>query len=305
MAKLENIQLKSNQTKRPVSKGAEKWLGKPIKCLDHGFVYLVDYLGTDDSIVQAARVSYGAGTKKINEDRGLIRYLMRHQHTTPLEMIEVKLHCKMPIFIARQWVRHRTANINEYSGRYSVMSDEFYVPQASEIKGQSKWNHQARSDEVLDLKDNKRVLELLKQSYATTHGAYQEMLDLGFARELARIGLSIANYTQWYWKIDLHNLFHFLKLRIDAHAQYEIQVYGKAIARIINDAFPIAYEAFNDYAVHGEHLSRLEMDIFKKLDISISTTELEKLAQDAGMNNKRELSEFQKKLESWGMLKNV
>lgn len=303
MPKLEKIKYQRRQTARPVSPGAEKWLGKPIPCLDHGFVYLVDYMGVDTSIVQAARVSYGKGTKKLNEDRGLIRYLMRHQHTTPFEMIELKFHAKMPIFVARQWVRHRTANINEYSGRYSVMSDEFYLPPKTEIRGQSKWNHQARSEEQLSPEQQKRVLELLKQTYATGQSGYNEMIDMGFARELARIGLSVANYTQWYWKIDLHNLFHFLHLRMDAHAQHEVRVYAKAMARIVKDAFPMAYEAFNDYQVHGVHWSRLEMDILKKLKIQMTNAKLDKLAEQVGMANKRELAELKTKLTSWGMLK--
>lgn len=303
MAKLQRIKYPKRQTSRPVSPGAEKWLGRPIKCLDHGFVYLVDYMGVDTSIVQAARVSYGKGTKKVSEDRGLIRYLMRHHHTTPFEMIEVKFHAKMPIFVARQWVRHRTANINEYSGRYSVMSDEFYLPPRAEIKGQSKWNHQARSEEELSHDVQKRILELLKTCYSTSLGAYNEMIDHGFARELARIGLSVSNYTQWYWKIDLHNLFHFLKLRTDPHAQHEIQVFGKAMARIIKDAFPMAYEAFEDYQVHGVSWSRLEMDILKKLKIRMKNANLEQLAQEVGMTNKRELAELKRKMTDWGMLK--
>lgn len=303
MARSERIKLRKRLTKRPISPGAEKWLGKPIKCLDHGFVYLADYLGVDTSIVQAARVSYGTGTKKVHEDRGLIRYLMRHQHTTPFEMIELKFHAKMPIFVARQWVRHRTANINEYSGRYSVMSDEFYLPPQSEIRGQSQWNRQARGEEVLEPEKAKRVLELLKLCNSTTLTAYQEMLDIGFARELARIGLAISNYTQWYWKIDIHNLFHFLKLRMDEHSQYEIRVYANAMARIIKDAFPFAWEAFNDYQIHGIHWSRLEMDILKKLKIKLTEKQLDKLCDDVGMDNKRERSELKKKFTAWGMLK--
>lgn len=303
MSKLESIKLQKRQTKRPVSPGAEKWLGRPIKCLDHGFVYLVDYLGVDTSIVQAARVSYGKGTKKVSEDRGLIRYLMRHQHTTPFEMIELKFHAKMPIFVARQWVRHRTANINEYSGRYSVMSDEFYLPPQSEIRGQSQWNRQARGEDLLESGKAKRVLELLKLCNTTTLEAYQEMLDVGFARELARIGLAISNYTQWYWKIDIHNLFHFLKLRMDEHSQYEIRVYANAMARIVKDAFPFAWEAFNDYQVHGVPWSRLEMDILKKLKIRMTNAKLEQLAQEVGMTNKREFAELKKKFTTWGILK--
>ena len=196
-------------TLRPVSEGAEKWLNRPIQCLDHGFVYLVDYAGDDYSIVQAARVSYGQGTRKVSTDEGLIRYLMRNAHTTPLEMVEFKFHCKMPIFVARQWIRHRTANVNEYSGRYSEMLDEFYIPDRSVLKKQAAGNRQGRG-EALSVWDQNFVLTSLKSEYASQHRYYKDFLKIGLAKELSRIGLSVANYTQWYWKIDLHNLLHFL-----------------------------------------------------------------------------------------------
>jgi len=219
-------------TLRPISEGAEKWLYRPIQCLDHGFVYLVDYTGTDLSVVDAARVSYGQGTKSVNTAEGLIRYLRRHVHTSPSEMVEVKFHCKMPIVVARQWVRHRTANINEYSGRYSEMLDEFYLPALDDIKAQAKDNKQGRGDELpLDIRQEVRTR--FAEGYRRQYEDYKWFLDVGVAKEIARLGLPVANYTQWYWKIDLHNLMHFLRLRLDSHAQYEIRVYGEAIVRSV------------------------------------------------------------------------
>lgn len=287
------------ETQRPVNSGAEKWLGQAIPCLDHGFVRLVDYFGDDAAIVQAARVSYGTGTKKINEDRGLIRYLMRNWHTTPFEMCELKFHCKMPIFVARQWIRHRTANVNEYSGRYSVMSDNFYVPDPSALKKQSAVNRQGR-DEDLTPEQKEKVLGILKSDFETQRGHYKEFLDMEVAKELARIGLSVANYTEWYWKIDLHNLFHFLRLRLDAHAQYEIRVYGEAMAKITKDAFPIAYEAFEDYRLKSANLSRLEIEILSEIGLTTSCFISEAALRDYLMEkigNKREVEEFLKKFK--------
>ena len=287
-----------NQTLRPVSPGAEKWLYRPIKCLDYGFVYLIDYMGNDDAIVQAARVSYGKGTRKVSEDRGLIRYLRRHSHTTPFEMVEFKFHCKMPIFVARQWIRHRTANVNEYSGRYSEMVDEFYLPEQAVLRKQSKTNKQGREEELTN-EQKARVLELLKQDYAQVYGHYKEFIgdEIDLARELARIGLSVSNYTQWYWKIDLHNLMHFLRLRLDEHAQYEIRVFAEAMARIVKDAAPIVYEAFEDYQLKSMQLTRPELEFlvqyFDWLPLSEET--LRKLIQDR-LKNKRETDEFISKL---------
>jgi thymidylate synthase (FAD) len=240
---------------------ADAILDKEFKCLNAGFVRLVDYMGGDESIVQAARVSYGKGTKTVNEDRGLIRYLMRHMHTTPFEMVELKFHCKLPIFVARQWIRHRTANVNEYSGRYSVMKDEFYVPEQDAIHFQSLRNKQGRSTDDVPPELLQRVLDILTGDQRQAFSHYEEMLEGDISRELARINLPLALYTEWYWKIDLHNLFHFLHLRIDPHAQYEIRVYGEAMAEITKKVAPLAWEAFEDYVLKAEKFSRLEMNI--------------------------------------------
>lgn len=287
-------------TRRTGSEGAERWLGRPIKCLDHGFVYLVDYMGNDDSIVQAARVSYGEGTKKVSTNRGLIRYLRRHMHTTPFEMVEFKFHCKMPIFVARQWIRHRTANVNEYSGRYSKMLDEFYLPDSTVLAKQSAGNMQGR-DKLLTPEENTRVLELLKEDYTRTYEHYQEFLDMDLARELARMNLSLANYTQWYWKIDLHNLMHFLNLRMDSHAQYEIRVFADAMARIVKDAVPICYSAFEDYQLNAMRLSGPEKELIKNNKWPKARQEAWDLAF-ARFDNKRESNEFVDKLTELGMI---
>ncbi|MBI2024797.1 MAG: FAD-dependent thymidylate synthase [Candidatus Harrisonbacteria bacterium] len=291
----------SEATLRPISSGAEKWLYRPIKCLNHGFIYLVDYMGNDTSVVEAARVSYGRGTKKVSEDRGLIRYLRRHVHTTPLEMVEFKFHCKMPIFVARQWIRHRTANVNEYSGRYSVMSNEFYLPEPSALAKQSQGNRQGRG-ESLSPQVQQKVLELLKAEYISQYAVYENLLKFDLARELARIGLSVANYTEWYWKIDVHNLLHFLRLRLDKHAQYEIRVYGEAMARIIKDALPTTFEAFEDYQLHAMNLSRLEIEFIKDHSWPMESVaaSCEILKQ---FKNKRETEEFVEKLKNLNLVK--
>lgn len=290
-----------SKTRRPISEGAERWLYRPIPCLDYGFVYLVDYEGNDQSIVQAARVSYGAGTKQMNTDEGLIRYLLRHAHTTPFEMVEFKFHCKMPIFVARQWIRHRMASVNEYSGRYSEMSDEFYLPNPSALRKQSTTNRQGRGDE-LTVQEQAFVLDLLRRQYHDQYAGYQSLLnDVDLARELARIGLSVANYTQWYWKIDLHNLMHFLRLRLDSHAQHEIQVFGQALARIVSDTVPIAWKAFVDYRVDARTFSGPEIEILRShqwpMDIGTANRILE-----AGIPNKRERKEFLDKLQHLNFL---
>lgn len=248
-----------------MKENSEDNLNKEIKCLDHGFVRLVDVMGDDAAIVQAARVSYGKGTKSVNEDRSLIRYLMRHKHTSPFEMVEFKFHVKLPIFIARQWIRHRTANVNEYSGRYSEMKDEFYLPNPSQMRTQSLVNKQGRSDEVLESSTIDNILEVLDSRNKQSFSEYSQMLDQGLAREIARINLPLSNYTEWYWKIDLHNLFHFLRLRIDSHAQYEIRVYGEAIAEIVKSIVPLAWEAFEDYVINAGYFSALEMNIISEL----------------------------------------
>jgi thymidylate synthase (FAD) len=246
------------------NKKADALLDKEYKVLDHGFVRLVDYMGGDDAIVQAARVSYGAGTKKVSQDRGLIRYLMRHRHTTPFEMVEFKFHVKLPIFVARQWIRHRSANVNEYSGRYSVMKEEFYLPEKDDIRFQSEVNKQGRSDETVpeDLKED--FLNHLQETDKELYAEYHKFIETGLARELARINLPLSLYTEWYWKIDLHNLFHFLALRMDAHAQKEIRVYGEVMAKIVETVCPIAFEAFMDYRVNAFNLSGVEAGILKE-----------------------------------------
>lgn len=282
------------QTLRPVSEGAEKWLYRPIQCLDHGFVYLVDYMGTDIAVVDAARVSYGQGTKSVNTTENLIRYLRRHVHTSPSEMVEVKFHCKMPIFVARQWVRHRTANINEYSGRYSEMMDQFYLPEPDAIKQQAKDNKQGRGED-LPVESKQIAREIFAAVYRRQYGDYQELLRLGVARELARIVLPVANYTEWYWKIDFHNLMHFLRLRLDSHAQYEIRVYGEAMARIISEAFPMSFRAFEDYQLYAISFSRLELDVLSQHQWPMSIEKLTRIVTD-GIRNKREQEEFVAKL---------
>ena len=234
-----------------------------IKCLDKGFVRLVDSMGGDDAIVQSARVSYGKGTSKVSQDRGLIRYLMRHRHTTPFEMVEFKFHCKMPIFVARQWVRHRTANINEYSLRYSEARDEFYFPDPDHIEFQSTLNKQGRMGEVdEDLK--KKVQAYFKEISDRSFEIYCELNEAGVARELARAILPVNLYTEWYWKNDLHNLLHFIGLRSDGHAQYEIRVFSDAMATYVKQVAPFAWEAYQDYVVNGMRFSKIEQSILER-----------------------------------------
>lgn len=269
-------------------------IDKRIECLDKGFVRLVDYMGNDDSIVQAARVSYGRGTKSVSQDRELIRYLMRHRHTSPFEMVEFKFHVKLPIFVARQWIRHRTANVNEYSGRYSEMKDEFYVPEADQLRHQSEMNRQARGEERLSAELSSKILEKMINTQHQLFNEYEDFLSDGLARELARINLPLSTYTEWYWKIDLHNLFHFLRLRLDWHAQYEIQVYAKAISELIKPIVPVAYEAFEDYIVNSKTFSVNELRLLRTMLNSIEMNEeLAKKYDIKGL----ELKEFKKKLE--------
>jgi thymidylate synthase (FAD) len=253
-----------HETRRLTTPDAELLLGKKIECLDRGFVYLVDYMGGDASIVQAARVSYGLGTKTVNEDRGLIRYLMRHAHTTPFEMVEMKFHLKMPIFVARQMIRHRTANVNEYSGRYSVMPDEFYVPDLEHVTKQSVANRQGGGDAFeADLATT--VRDQIAREQRIVREGYESMLEHDVRRELARVNLGVAQYTEWYWKCDLHNIFHFLRLRLDAHAQHEIRVYAEAMATIVKAVAPIAWEAFENYALDARRFSALELESLARL----------------------------------------
>jgi len=273
---IESIRSQTTSTRRDISPGVEELLYQPIPILDHGFIRVIDYMGTDAAIVQAARVSYGKGTRKVNEDAGLINYLMRHRHTTPFEMCEIKFHIKLPIFIARQWIRHRTANVNEYSGRYSIMDKEFYIPAPEQLATQSQSNRQGRG-ETLEGKEAARVLELLRADATQAYGHYEEMLNEdaagnvldagrpGLARELARMNLTLNYYTQWYWKVDLHNLMHFLSLRADAHAQYEIRVYADAMLDILKAWVPITYNAFMDYRVGGASLSAKGLDAIKRM----------------------------------------
>ena len=251
-------------TKRLVIPSAENILYKPYNCLDHGFVRLVDYMGGDSSIVQAARVSYGKGTKKVSDDRALIRYLMRHEHNTPFEMVELKFHAKMPIFVARQWIRHRTASVNEISGRYSDLEAEFYIPLLEDLGLQSKNNKQGREG-YLEPKKAEFVRKLLIDDALNDAEHYKLLQETGLARELSRIGLGLNVYTQWYWKIDLHNLFHFLKLRKDSHAQKEIRVYADIMGDITSKVVPFAYESFEDYKLNETKLSRLEVEVISKL----------------------------------------
>ena len=240
-------------------------MAEALPCLDHGFVRLVDYMGDDAAIVQAARVSYGAGTRAVSEDRALIRYLVRHRHTTPFEMCELKLHVKLPIFVARQWIRHRMASVNEISARYSILDREFYLPRPEDLAVQSTNNKQGRGS-TLEADAAARVLDLLRRDATNAYQTYETLLeDEGLARELARMNLPVNYYTQWYWKIDLHNLMHFLALRMDAHAQYEIRVYGQAIAELVRAWVPVAYEAFEDYRLGGAHLSRQMLDTVRKM----------------------------------------
>ena len=260
---------------------------------------VIDYMGDDSAIVQAARVSYGKGTKKVNEDRGLINYLLRHRHTTPFEMCEIKFHIKAPIFVARQWLRHRTANVNEYSARYSIVQDEFYLPQASVLAQQSSSNRQGR-DETLNPEEAKIVLDMLKQDATQVYDHYRQMINTdeegvvqdetkpALARELARMNLTLNYYTEFYWKIDLHNLLHFLSLRADSHAQYEIQVYALAMMDVLKKWTPYSYEAFMKYHFNGAHVSQQGIEIIRQLIAGVS---LEDIQTEMSPREKRELFE--------------
>ena len=273
---------------------ADALLDKEFKVLDHGFVRLVDYMGSDAAIVQAARVSYGEGTKKVSEDRALIRYLMRRRHTSPFEMVEFKFHVKLPIFVARQWIRHRTANVNEYSGRYSVMKEEFYIPEAKDVRFQSTVNKQSRSEEEVPDELKRRFIDFLKRTHAASYEEYERLIDEGLARELARIGLPLSLYTEWYWKIDLHNLFHFLRLRLDPHAQLEIRQYAHVMADMVKVVCPMAYEAFMDYSFNALSFSGPELKALKPHLSDLSLTKEDLVAHGL---SKREADELLEKLE--------
>jgi thymidylate synthase (FAD) len=252
-------------TRRSVSPGAEEILGRYFPVLDHGFVALVDYMGSDDDIERAARVSYGYGTRKQSQTRGLIRYLRRHKHTTPSEMVELKFHCSMPIFVARQWIRHRTANVNEMSGRYSLMPMLFYQPPEAQLQVQSTGNNQGRSGQTLDAKLRAEAYQRWQSLRADAVETYAWLSSHEVAREIARIDLPLSTYTQWYWKIDLHNLLHFLTLRVDSHAQWEIREFGRVMAGMLKRVAPLSYEAWIDYDVCSARLSRMELDVLREL----------------------------------------
>lgn len=291
----------SAATRRPTVPGLEALLFQAIPVLDHGFVRVVDYMGDDAAIVQAARVSYGRGTRAANEDKGLIRYLMRHRHSTPFEMCEIKFHVKLPIFVARQWIRHRTANVNEYSARYSILDREFYIPAPEHLAAQSAVNRQGRGD-ILEGAEAARVLDLLREDATRNYDHYLEMLNeddqgqaldasrQGLARELARMNLTLNAYTQWYWKTDLHNLFHFLSLRADAHAQYEIRVYAEAMMGAVEAWVPIAAGAFRDYRLGAVTFSAQMLAIVRRMVAG------EQVAQEGSGLSKREWRELMEAL---------
>jgi len=275
-AEIEAARAASAPTRRATVPALEEILFTPLPVLDHGFVRVIDYMGDDAAVVQAARVSYGKGTKRVNEDRGLIQYLMRHRHTTPFEMCEIKYHVKLPIFVARQWIRHRTANVNEYSARYSILDNEFYLPAPEHLAVQSTSNRQGRGDS-LPPAEAARVLDLLREDSLRAYRDYAYMLNedeagkvvddsrSGLARELARMNLSLNFYTQWYWKTDLHNLLHFLSLRADAHAQYEIRVYADIMIETLRRWCPICHDAFMEYRMGGAHLSKTGLGAVKRM----------------------------------------
>lgn len=253
------------ETKRTVVPAAEEILGGYFPVLDHGFVSLIDYMGSDESIEQAARVSYGYGTRKSSQTRGLVRYLRRHRHTTPSEMVELKFHCAMPMFVARQWIRHRTASVNEYSGRYSLMPLLFYKPDYDDFAIQSASNRQGRDESPAPREVYEEAVRRWEEVRSLSSDAYGWLVEEDVARELARIDLPLSTYTQWYWKVDLHNLFHFLSLRADSHAQWEIQEYARVMAGMMKRVAPLSYEAWLDYEFGGEHVSYGELEVLRRL----------------------------------------
>ena len=299
---IQEQQSQKNTTKRVTSPELEKVLYEAIPVLDHGFIRVIDYMGDDSSIVQSARVSYGKGTKKVSTDEGLIRYLMRHWHSTPFEMCEIKYHVKLPIFIARQWIRHRTANVNEYSARYSILDKEFYLPAKNQLATQSQSNRQGRGD-VLQGKQAEEVLNILKDDATRTYNNYEKLLNerfdgtkidenkTGLARELARMNLTLNTYTQWYWKTDLLNLLNFLFLRADDHAQYEIRVYAQTMLDTVKKWVPITYQAFMDYRVGAAEISSKGLKVIKSMISGKNTNQ-----EESGLS-KREWNELMEKLE--------
>ncbi|MEE8657545.1 Flavin-dependent thymidylate synthase [Acetobacteraceae bacterium EV16G] len=293
IAEIEALRCAPSETLRPSVAALEAILFKPFPALDHGFVRVIDYMGDDSAIVQAARVSYGRGTKKVHEDKGLIRYLMRHRHSTPFEMCEIKFHIKLPVFIARQWIRHRTANVNEYSARYSILDREFYIPAPDQLAQQSKVNRQGRG-EVLPPDQAAKVLDILREDAQRCYAHYEEMLDpdgLNVARELARMNLTLNTYTQWYWKIDLNNLMHFLSLRVDAHAQYEIRAYAEVMMEILKAWVPKTAEAFKDYRVGAYMFSASMLSVLRRQLQGEAVT-----VENSGLS-KREWQEMQDALQ--------
>ncbi len=300
-AEIEALRARSAPTRRAVAPALEEILYKPIGILDHGFIRVIDYMGDDGAIVQAARVSYGKGTKKAQDDAGLINYLMRHRHTTPFEMCEIKYHVKLPIFVARQWIRHRTANVNEYSARYSLLDKEYYIPQPDQLGAQAQSNRQGRGD-TLEGADAARVLDLLRDDAEQCYAHYEEMVNedengnkidedrTGLARELARMNLTLNTYTQWYWKIDLHNLMHFLSLRADSHAQYEIRVYAEEMLKTLRLWLPLVYDAYINYRHGSVMLSASGLDVVKRM------LDGETVSQENSSMSKREWSELMNKL---------
>lgn len=302
-AELADLMSEKFETKRATVNTLEDILYKPIKALDHGFVRVVDYMGDDSAIVQAARVSYGKGTKAVNKDQGLINYLMRHRHTTPFEMCDIKFHVKLPIFVARQWIRHRTASVNEYSARYSILGKEFYLPEKQHLAAQSTTNMQGRGDECLPDHLADKVLDMLKTDSLNAYDHYIEMMNeddegniideskVGLTRELARMNLSLNYYTEWYWKINLHNLLHFVALRADPHAQYEIRVYADAMLDIVRKWVPFAANAFEQYRMNAKNFSQTEIENLKKM------LKGEKVTHENSGLSKREWGEFASKLE--------
>ncbi len=299
---LSDLISESHNTKRATVKSLEDILYKPIPILDHGFVRVIDYMGDDSAIVQAARVSYGKGTKQTTQDQGLIKYLMRHRHTTPFEMCDIKFHIKLPIFVARQWIRHRTASVNEYSARYSILGNEFYIPTRENLSPQSKINKQGREDESLPDDVAAKVLSILKDDATRCYSHYTEMMNedengniidegtVGLARELARMNITLNYYTEWYWKLNLHNLFHFLALRADPHAQYEIRVYADAMLDIVKAWVPFASDAFEEYRVYSASFSRTALAALKRMLAGEKVTE-----ENSGLT-KREWREFRESL---------
>jgi len=306
---IQEQQSQSNTTKRVTSPELEKVLYEAIPVLDHGFIRVIDYMGDDSSIVQSARVSYGKGTKKVSTDEGLIKYLMRHRHSTPFEMCEIKYHVKLPIFIARQWIRHRTANVNEYSARYSILDKEFYLPAKEQLAAQSQSNRQGRGD-VLQGKQAEEVLNILKDDATRTYDNYEKLLNerfdgtkidenkIGLARELARMNLTLNTYTQWYWKTDLLNLLNFLFLRADNHAQYEIRVYADKMLDTVKRWVPITYQAFMDYRVGAAEISSKGLKVIKSM---ISG---KKVGQEDSGLSKREWNELMEKLDRKDLIVN-